>query len=166
MALARNTLAGLGLALILAACSGNADRSDNGESDTGQGNTRKSTPPPSFIPQLASLETDRTETVIGVSGIDAQSFARRLEQEDVRLIDVRTPAEFEQGAIPGAENIPLDMFRPEDFLRADGPDLVLYCRSGRRSGDALAQLEVAGINGAVHLKGGILAWEAEGLPIE
>lgn len=156
MALARNTLAGLSFALALTACSGETDERENSGA----------APAPSLIPQLASLETGQTDRGVFVMGIDAQSFARRMADEDARIIDVRTPAEFAQGAIPGAENIPLDAFGPEDFAAADGKRLLLYCRSGRRSGIALSRLEAAGIQGAVHLTGGILAWEAQGLPTE
>lgn len=145
-----------GCVLALAACSGEAH--EDTLDDAG--------PAPSLIPQLASLETDQSGPSVFVMGIDARSFARRIAQEDVRLIDVRTPAEFAQGAIPGAENIPLDAFQPEDFLAGNGQQLLLYCRSGRRSGEALARLEVAGISGAVHLTGGILAWQETGYSLQ
>ena len=156
LALTRTSLVGAGCLLALAACSGEADKDYQDEAG----------PAPSLIPQLASFETDETGPGVFVSGIDPHSFARRIEQEDVRLVDVRTPAEFAQGAIPGAQNIPLDAFKPEDFLAAEGKRLLLYCRSGRRSGEALARLELAGISGAVHLSGGIIAWQRTGYTLQ
>ncbi len=60
-------------------------------------------------------------------------------------IDVRTPAEYASGHLPGALNIPLqDMNNRLDELRALGTGITTYCRSGNRSGKAKALLEDAG----------------------
>ncbi|MEM1196585.1 MAG: rhodanese-like domain-containing protein [Pseudomonadota bacterium] len=152
-------------ALALAACSGDNEHRERDDA----------APAPSLIPQLASLqeaasysnaESDRQTASVFVRGVDPMSFARDIQASDARVIDVRTPAEFAEGAIPDAENFPLDAFRPEDFRTADGKTLFLYCRSGRRSGQALARLELAGITGAVHLEGGILAWQRSGYAVK
>lgn len=92
-------------------------------------------------------------------------LAARLKAGNIRLIDVRTDAEVAQGVIPGAEHIPLDRFDPADLDLSDGREVVLYCRSGRRSTVAGEKLAEATGKPVEHLAGGILAWEEAGQPI-
>lgn len=95
-----------------------------------------------------------------------EEVAARLAAGNVRLIDVRTPEEVAEGMIPGAEHIPLDRFDPAKLGPPDGREVVLYCRSGKRSAKAGAML--AEVTGAPveHLAGGILAWEESGQPLD
>lgn len=95
-----------------------------------------------------------------------EELAARLAAGDVRLIDVRTEAEVAEGMIPGAEHIPLDRFDPAALGPDDGREVVLYCRSDRRSGIAATKLAEATGEPATHLEGGILAWEAAGQPVK
>jgi rhodanese-related sulfurtransferase len=84
-----------------------------------------------------------------------------------RLIDVRTPGEFEAVHIPGSRNVPLDVLREHTAeLRAhlDGP-VVLICRSGQRAAQAGQVLAAAGLRGARVLDGGVNAWQATGAPV-
>ncbi|GLW30565.1 rhodanese-like domain-containing protein [Actinoplanes regularis] len=84
-----------------------------------------------------------------------------------RLIDVRTPAEFETAHIPGSRNVPLDLLREHrDELREhlDGP-VVLVCRSGQRAGQAERILAGAGLPDLRVLAGGITGWRAEHGPV-
>jgi rhodanese-related sulfurtransferase len=93
-------------------------------------------------------------------------LAERIKAGTVRVIDVRTDAEVAEGMIPGAEHMPLDRFDPTKLGADDGREVVLYCRSGRRSAMAGAMLaEVTG-KPVEHLAGGMLAWEAAGQPVE
>jgi len=77
---------------------------------------------------------------------------------NVRLIDVRTDVEVAEGAIPGAEHIALDRFDPAKLDLSDGREVVLYCRTGRRSA-------IAGGKPVEHLAGGIIAWDEAQQPI-
>ncbi len=95
-----------------------------------------------------------------------EELAARLSQGNVRLIDVRTEAEVAEGTIPGAEHIALDQFDPAKLDLSDGREVVLYCRSGRRSAVAGEKLAAATGKPVEHLEGGILAWEAAGQPVE
>lgn len=81
-------------------------------------------------------------------------------QGNLRLIDVRRDDEVAQGMIEGAEHIPLDQFDPSAMDFSDGREVVLYCRSGRRS--TLAGQRLAQHTGkpAKHLAGGYLAWSS------
>lgn len=78
-------------------------------------------------------------------------LARQLvEQEHAILLDVRTPGEFAEGALPGAINIPVQELKArlaevEELTGADELHaIVVYCRSGRRSGIAKEVLLEAG----------------------
>lgn len=84
--------------------------------------------------------------------------ARQLVQAGARLIDVRTPAEFAAGHIPGAINIPVQQIdaRMRELEPKDGA-VVLYCRSGHRSGNAARILRDAGF-AAVHDLGAMSRW--------
>ncbi|NDH40526.1 MAG: rhodanese-like domain-containing protein [Gammaproteobacteria bacterium] len=80
-----------------------------------------------------------------------------LEQRAL-IIDVRTPEEYEQGHYPGAINIPHEQILAGVRSRALGPDdpIVLYCRSGNRSGKAQTTLRDAGYS-VTHNAGGLSA---------
>ncbi len=100
--------------------------------------------------------------------IDAPTLAEHLgdaASPDPTLIDVRTPAEFEAGHIPGAVNVPLDELKGTlDELREvlHDHDVVLVCRSGRRAGRAQEALNRVGLGHSKVLTGGIVDWEATG----
>lgn len=84
----------------------------------------------------------------------------------VRLLDVRTPSEFENAHIGGAYNVPLDQLNehaPE--LRSAEGAVVLVCQSGQRAQRAEAVLRAAGMANMHVLDGGMKAWIAAGLPV-
>lgn len=98
--------------------------------------------------------------------VTPEELAARIKAGNIRVIDVRTDTEVADGAIPGAEHIALDRFNAEALDLSDGREVVLYCRSGRRS--AIAGEKLAAVTGrpVEHLEGGMLAWEAAGQPVE
>lgn len=98
--------------------------------------------------------------------LSPDKLAAKLKAGNVRLIDVRTDAEVAEGTIADAEHIALDQFDPAKLDLSDGREVVLYCRSGRRSAVAGEKLAAATGKPAEHLEGGILAWEAAGEPVE
>lgn len=96
--------------------------------------------------------------------LDAAAFATVVDEPGVTLLDVRTPEEFAAGHLAGARN--LDVSSPDFVARVaelpkDGRYAV-YCRSGNRSAQALAAMREAGVTDAVHLDGGIGAWQDSG----
>ena len=99
------------------------------------------------------------------SAIEPQSLAERVSSGDTALLvlDVRTAAEFDEGHIPGAVNIPYDSLaaRIAELGPAGGHDVVVYCRSGRRSAIALSTLKDAGFSRLFHLEGDWLRWSEE-----
>jgi rhodanese-related sulfurtransferase len=81
-----------------------------------------------------------------------------------RVLDVRTPGEFETAHISGAYNVPLDLLREhrDEIIQHLDQDVVLVCRSGQRAAQAEETLRNAGLSNVHILDGGITAWEAEG----
>jgi rhodanese-related sulfurtransferase len=80
--------------------------------------------------------------------------------KSIELIDVREPAEWEIVRIPGARLVPKGEIVSGAAL-ADLPQdrqLVLYCKSGVRSAEALAAVKAAGFKDAVHVQGGVVSW--------
>jgi molybdopterin/thiamine biosynthesis adenylyltransferase/rhodanese-related sulfurtransferase len=82
---------------------------------------------------------------------------------EFQLIDVREPVEWDIVRIPGATLIPKDRILSGAALSElphDRP-IVLHCKSGARSAEALAAVKRAGFADATHLQGGVLAWAAQ-----
>jgi rhodanese-related sulfurtransferase len=102
--------------------------------------------------------------------ISPSALARRQnEQPDVELIDVRTPAEFEEMHINFARNIPLDQLDPATVMRtrkqAGGDPLYLICQGGGRGQKACEKFQQAGFSQVVNVEGGTTAWDQAGLPV-
>jgi len=114
-------------------------------------------------PEENRLEDVRLTSVVDLSIEDVSVL---LAEGNVRLIDVRRDDEVAQGIIPGAEQIMLDQFDPASLDLSDGRKVVIYCRSGRRSGIAAERIADFTDKPAYHLKGGILAWQEAGLRVE
>lgn len=96
-----------------------------------------------------------------ISPIDLKS----LQQHAVTLVDVREPVEHAEAHIAGATLIPLgEIERRASEIDRSHP-VVIMCRSGKRSGQAIAKLEALGFTELRNLEGGILAWQAAGLPV-
>jgi adenylyltransferase/sulfurtransferase len=112
------------------------------------------------------------ETFCGVVSDEAQQAAsdstitpRELKEmfdrgEKFDLIDVREPHEYEIVRIEGSKLIPKDRILSGDALAELPQDrqIVLHCKSGARSAEALAALHQAGFSDAVHVGGGVLGW--------
>lgn len=90
----------------------------------------------------------------------------KISAKQITVIDVRTPAEFAAGHVPGAINIPHDQLgqRLQDLPAARDQPLLVYCRSGRRAGLAETELSDAGYSSLYHLEGDMLEWSANQRP--
>jgi sulfur dioxygenase len=84
----------------------------------------------------------------------------------IQLVDVRTPDEYRAGRVKGARLIPLQEL--DARLKEIDParPVILVCRSGNRSGQAYQLLKKQGYAQVSHLEGGMLSWQAAGLPVE
>ncbi len=110
--------------------------------------------------EAAEAARDSTITVLQLKDM---LDARDAGEDDFVLIDVREPNEFEIVSIPGAILIPKGEFLDGSALEKLPNDkrVVLHCKVGGRSAEALAVVKGAGYSDAVHVGGGILQWIAQ-----
>lgn len=103
------------------------------------------------------------DSTISVVQLKAMLDERAQGTRDFALIDVREPVEWEIVQIPGAALIPKGQFLDGSALAALPTDkqIVLYCKVGGRSAEALAVVHGAGFTDAIHVGGGINAWVAQ-----
>lgn len=153
------TLCVMAPALLVAACAPGGDDAEDGS--------------PSPFPAYEMAFTDSAEAKVAsrqsiapdVVDLEVEQLAAKLEAGNIRLIDVRTAEEVATGMIAGAEHVPLDSFDPATLDRDDGREVILYCRSGRRSAIAGRALSEHTGEPASHLAGGIIAWREAGQPV-
>ena len=147
----KTTIAGLGLAalLALAACSTDAD-----------GDARPSGAAAGADPVACVQAADCTT-------LPPAEFAELAAAEGVVLLDVRTPQEFAEGHLDGAVNLDVSAADFTDRLADLDAEATyaVYCRSGNRSQTALDLMAQAGIDAAADLAGGIGAWVDAGQPV-
>ena len=116
----------------------------------------------------ATTDADAAANAPGVVAVDAEEAVSLLsDRDDLVVVDVRTPEEFAGGHVAGAEL--LDIYDPAfqdgvDGLDRDGAYLV-YCRTGNRSGQAVALMEELGFT-EVYDAGGLDALGAAGATID
>lgn len=100
--------------------------------------------------------------------VDPKKFNELIGAGEGLLLDVRTPKEFADGKIAGAENIDFystDFKETVEKLDKDKP-VYVYCRSGRRSGIAMTMMNELGFKEVYNLFGGIGAWQSNNMPVE
>lgn len=114
-----------------------------------------------FCGSISTLAAEAAkDSTISVRDLKSMLDARERGEDDFVLIDVREPGEYEIVQIPGSILIPKGEFMDGSAL-ADLPTdkrIVLHCKVGGRSAEALAVVKGAGFGDAVHVGGGVLAW--------
>ncbi len=124
-----------------------------------------------FVAGCANPENDgmaQTQIVEDIAPIEAHDLIQRNKgNQNFVIIDVRTQEEYADGYIEGAVN--LDYYSEDFGEELDRLDKVktylIYCRTARRSGVALRMMEELGFGEVYNMSGGIVEWEAEGLPV-
>lgn len=103
------------------------------------------------------------DSTINVKQLDEMLKARERGEKDFILIDVREPGEYEIVKIPGSVLIPKNEFLMGDALANLPQDkqIVLHCKAGGRSAEVLAAVKGAGFKDAIHVGGGVLAWQSQ-----
>jgi molybdopterin/thiamine biosynthesis adenylyltransferase/rhodanese-related sulfurtransferase len=107
-----------------------------------------------------AVSDEANEAVVG-STITATDLHDWLDAgKSIHLVDVREPAEYEIVRIPGSVLVPKGEIISGEALAGLPQDkqLVLYCKTGVRSAEALAAVKAAGFRDAVHVQGGVIAW--------
>ena len=103
------------------------------------------------------------DSTISVTTLEHWLKERENGERDFTLVDVREPNEYEINKIPGSVLIPKGEFlngNALEQLSSDRP-VVLHCKSGARSAEALAVIKGAGFADSVHVGGGIVAWVSQ-----
>jgi rhodanese-related sulfurtransferase len=105
----------------------------------------------------------------GPATIEPKVLNSRIAWADRSLVvlDVRTPAEYADGHIPGAINIPREELaaRLGELADARDSDIVVYCKTGQRATEAIGVLEKKGFKRLYHLAGDYDRWSGEKRPI-
>ncbi len=110
---------------------------------------------------FCGVVSDEGQAAAAGSTITAMELHDMLEAgKDIALIDVREPVEWDIVHLPGATLIPKDRILSGEALAELPQDkpIVLHCKTGIRSAEALAALKKAGFSDATHLQGGVIAW--------
>lgn len=99
--------------------------------------------------------------------VSPKEMLKSIDSGYVQLIDIRTPAEFQEGHLKNAKNIDfLSSTFKKDISGLDKEKPVyIYCRSGNRSGKSVKDFLNAGFTEIYDLQVGIVGWKSEGLPV-
>lgn len=116
------------------------------------------------------LETGQTSNQIAEEITPEEAFSLiqdNQESPDLVILDVRTPEEFIAGHIEGAINLDYYAETFNDVLKILDKDktYIVHCKSGVCGGKTLALMAVLNFKEAYNISGGIIAWQAAGLPI-
>jgi len=96
------------------------------------------------------------------SSAQTQSMVEKVEANNAQLVDVRTPQEYNASYAKKSINIPLDEIQKGDLSKFDkDKPIYLYCRTGRRAGEAKTILEQAGYKDVTNI-GGLDDWKNQG----
>lgn len=100
-----------------------------------------------------------------VTNMTVSEFSKKITEAGVITVDVRTPGEFMTGHIQGAQNIDFESgnFENEISTLDKNGTYAVYCRSGNRSGQAVAIMHDAGFHNVYNLNGGIIDWTNSGM---
>lgn len=117
---------------------------------------------------VAEAPVAETQSNVPAFGLVSPQQALELSgNDDVTVIDVRTPEEFAEGHIDGATMIDFYEASFSDDVAALDPDgtYLLYCRSGNRSGQTVALMQQLGFEQVYDMEGGVVAYSGQGLPL-
>ena len=111
---------------------------------------------------LAGCSNSSTATDLNVS-----EFSSKVTEAGIITLDVRTPGEFNEGHIEGAQLIDFQSgnFENEIATLDKTKTYAVYCRSGNRSGQAVKIMSDAGFTSVYNLNGGVIDWAGAGLPL-
>ena len=110
---------------------------------------------------LASFQLSCSQQKQKLQVLSTEAYKEIIKDTSLLLVDVRTPEEYEEGALPGAINI--DYYDEENFHEAyDAFDrkkpIYLYCRTGNRSLKVADKLFEMGFEEIYDMKGGYMQW--------
>jgi phage shock protein E len=103
----------------------------------------------------------------GTTDLSATEFQAKTLESGVITLDVRTPIEFMEGHLVNAINIDVEnpSFASEIAKLDKAATYAVYCRSGRRSANAISKMKDSGFSNLFNLNAGVQEWAAAGLPL-
>ncbi|MCW9079334.1 MAG: rhodanese-like domain-containing protein [Gammaproteobacteria bacterium] len=121
-----------------------------------------------FMAVLTALIWNLVTDPGGKNAVDPLTATAMINHDDAIVLDVRSMAEFKDGHIVNAINIPLNGLgnNVKQIEKHRDKPIVTVCRSGSRSGSACAILRKHGFENVKNLRGGMLAWENSSLPVK
>jgi phage shock protein E len=99
--------------------------------------------------------------------LSVTEFSSKVAEVGVITLDVRTPGEYAEGHLEGAQLIDFQSGNFESEISSLDKDATyaVYCRSGNRSGQAVKVMHDAGFHNVYNLNGGVIDWANAGLPL-
>lgn len=117
---------------------------------------------------VAMAEGQAAPTPVAFGLVSAPTAADLADDDDVVVIDVRTPEEYDAGHVDDAALIDFyaDTFADEIAALDRDANYLIYCRSGNRSGQAHELMAELGFENVYDLDGGVIAWAEAGLALD
>ncbi|QNL23218.1 rhodanese-like domain-containing protein [Hyphobacterium sp. CCMP332] len=101
-----------------------------------------------------------------VEQIDVEVLSKKIDKEDLIILDAREKNEFEVSHIQGAKYVGYDNFRKSAIMDMDkDKEVIVYCSVGYRSEKIGEKLEKMGFQNVKNLRGGIFEWKNKGFPV-
>ena len=97
--------------------------------------------------------------------VDVHTVAQVKDRDDVYLLDVREQWEYDEGHIPGVTLLPLGEVPTRMSQIPTDKAVIVTCRAGNRSGQAVDFLRQNGFDNVHNMQGGIVAWEQAGYEV-
>jgi len=90
-----------------------------------------------------------------------------LDDDKAVIVDVREEREITDGSLKNAKHIPVSEFkgRLKELNKSKSHPILVYCKTGNRSGGACKMLQAEGFENVTNLEGGIVAWETANMPL-
>ncbi len=119
-----------------------------------------------FFVVFAALAWNLIADPGGKNAVDPVTATAMINHEDAVIVDVRSMAEYKDGHILNAINIPLNSVQnsAKQLSKHKDKPVIAVCRSGSRSSAACNQLRKIGFDNVKNLRGGMMAWESANLP--
>ncbi|MDN3522903.1 rhodanese-like domain-containing protein [Halomonas ramblicola] len=101
------------------------------------------------------------------SGVTAGEATQLINREDAVVVDTREAGDFKAGHIAGARNIPQSRIdeRLGELEKVKDKPIIVVCKHGQSSGATVAKLAKAGYPRVLKLRGGMMQWQTDGLPV-
>ncbi len=111
-------------------------------------------------------DVDETAPLVLAEEVDVHTVASVKDRDDVFLLDVREPWEYEEAHIPGVTLLPMGEVAANLDQIPTEKQVIVTCRSGNRSGQVAQYLRENGFDNISNMSGGILEWQAAGYPVD